>query len=437
MMHQVFRGRTLDEAKQAAVTTLGSRAVIVATRKVTRTGIAGMLGGHEFEIAATPADEEEPPTMTRARRSLTSEVARRTLLTEARRSMTTERDAERPFSEGAYEESEAPTTPGPTDELAKLRSELKAEIRAVRLAATRVPAPTVAAAAAIPAELITEIAHLRAMMDEMLAPAISKKSKLGQLLDARGIEGASAVALIRRLKSDVENESVDLRERLRDAAAEEIRVMPWPVAHEGRAVVAMVGPAGVGKTTTAAKLAAHAIRSGKSVTLVGADAFRVGAANQLQRYAELLGAQFEVAATAGELARVLAHDTSDLVIVDTSGQAMPEPNAPESFIARSSEGEGLDGRARYVLLCVPAAIRAADARRVASRYGALGPTGLVVTKLDETDAPAGLLHASHATRLPTSVLCFGPQVPDAIAPASRGAVLDHLIPLSSRKESGR
>lgn len=186
-----------------------------------------------------------------------------------------------------------------------------------------------------------------------------------------------------------------------------------------------------GKTLAEAKRQAVTSLGDDAVIIATRKVARTGIAGMLG------GHDIEVAATPGELARVLKRDQSDLVIVDTSGQAMPEPHAPEAFVQRSAEGEGLGGRARFVLLCVPAAVRAADARRVSSRYGVLAPTGLVVTKLDETDAPAGLLHASYATRLPTTALCFGPQVPDAIAPASHGAILDHLIPLSSRKDSGR
>ncbi|MFO0670901.1 MAG: AAA family ATPase [Polyangiaceae bacterium] len=431
MMHQVFRGKTLAEAKRQAVTSLGEDAVVIATRKVARTGIAGMLGGHDIEVAATPGEDDADDSREAAALERAARIAKARMT----------RSPERPFSEGVYraaeENEEAAAVPEskPAEEIQKLRAELKAELRAVRLAATRVTAP----APSVPAELMTEIATMRSMMDEMLAPALKAGGKLTHLLDARGIEGPVAHALLRRLNEEEVDidEGTNLKERLRDAISDVIRVMPWPVAHEGRALVAMVGPAGVGKTTSAAKLAAHAIRAGKSVTLVGADSFRVGAAMQLQRYAELLGTHFELAASAGELARVLKRDQSDLVIVDTSGQAMPEPHAPEAFVQRSAEGEGLGGRARYVLLCVPAAIRAADARRVSSRYGVLAPNGLIVTKLDETDAPAGLLHASYATRLPTTALCFGPQVPDAIAPASHGAILDHLIPLASRKDSGR
>lgn len=416
MMHQTFRGRTLDEARRLMVSALGQDAVIVATRKISKGGVLGLFADDEIEVAATPPE----PRPRRKAAVAEPEPAR---------------EAHRPFSEGVYHAAAEPHAPSFDDlkDLSReLRSELRSELRAARLAAT----PRTPPAPPVPPELLGELATMRSMMDEMLVPA-RKGGRLSHLLESRGIEGPVAALLARRVDETGGDEGDDLKERLRDAVSLAVRVMPWPVTHEGRAMVALVGPAGVGKTTTAAKLAAHAIREGKTVTLVGADVFRVGAAQQLERYAELLGARFVLAASARELARVLARDSSDLIIVDTSGQSVPEPHAPEAFLQRTADGDGLEGRARYVLLCVPATLRANDARRVAARYGALAPTGVIVTKLDETDAPAGLLHAAYATRLPTAALCFGPQVPDAIAPATHGAILDHLIPLSSRKESGR
>jgi flagellar biosynthesis protein FlhF len=81
-----------------------------------------------------------------------------------------------------------------------------------------------------------------------------------------------------------------------------------------------------------------------------------------------------------------------------------------------------------VLLCVPASIRAVDAARVARLYGVLSPTSLVSTKLDETEAPAGLVHAAWAARLPYSVLCFGQRVPEDVGPATAATLLEYLTP---------
>ena len=68
-------------------------------------------------------------------------------------------------------------------------------------------------------------------------------------------------------------------------------------------------------------------------------------------------------------------------------------------------------------------------------FSALDPTALVVTKLDETTAPSGLLHGSTASGLPVSVLCAGQEVPEHIAQATLAAILDQLVPRAGSRGS--
>jgi flagellar biosynthesis protein FlhF len=168
---------------------------------------------------------------------------------------------------------------------------------------------------------------------------------------------------------------------------------------------------------------------GRTVTLVGCDSFRVGAMEQLACYAGLMGAELATARTSDELRAILDNASTDVVIVDTSGRP-PTADGVEIalFPARRAGREVSTTRSRHVLLCVPAALRSHDAVRVAKRYGALAPTSLAITKIDETEAPAGIVHASWATRLPVSVTCFGQRVPEDIAPATVGALVAHVAP---------
>jgi flagellar biosynthesis protein FlhF len=73
-------------------------------------------------------------------------------------------------------------------------------------------------------------------------------------------------------------------------------------------------------------------------------------------------------------------------------------------------------------------MRAGDAARVVRSYGPLTPTAIAITKIDETETPAGIVHAAAAAKRPVSVLCFGQRVPEDIAPATSAAVLDHVAP---------
>ncbi|MCA9623006.1 MAG: hypothetical protein KC731_28500, partial [Myxococcales bacterium] len=143
----------------------------------------------------------------------------------------------------------------------------------------------------------------------------------------------------------------------------------------------------------------------------------------------LLGAHLEVAASADELHDIVAKSPSDLVLVDTSGRAPTDEAGLEAALAgpRSAEEAVIWGdRERHVLLCLPAALRSADAGDLTRAYGLTKPTSVAITKIDLTTAPGGLLIASDQSNLPISTLCTGQRVPEDISPASAGAILGHL-----------
>ena len=387
MIPQIFRGRTARDAQRAAIASLGAEAVILTTRKVSRGGLSGALGGFDIEVSAMPS---EAPAAKKPSAS----------------------DLRLPFAAGVYEEE----TPGQHFDLAQLRVEMRNEIRAVRSAITRVPPPNNA--------LVAELALVRASVDRLESKPRRKSDPIRKFLESRGIEGPAAASITRALTVRKVT-SANFDEELRDVIGEHIRVTAWSLADVGRSLIALVGPSGVGKTTTAAKLAAHAIRDGRTVTLIACDAFRVGAVPQLERYADLMGARFAVATNDAELTRLISCAKTDVVFVDTAGQTNPASDAPEACIARAAT-EDQFGRKRHVLLCVPASLRSLDAERVMRWFGKTSPTAMVITKLDETEEPGALLHGPQASGLPIAVLCNGPRVPEDVAPATRGAILDYL-----------
>src|SRR5258708_5582108 len=175
--------------------------------------------------------------------------------------------------------------------------------------------------------------------------------------------------------------SPPLRTWLRNRLADRVHVQPRLIERPYRQVLTCVGPTGVGKTTTLAKLAARAaLDLGRSVHVVSLDTFRVGAVEQWQRYAELIGIPFDVAPGADQFADVLARSEADLVLVDTAGRT-PDDDAPTRRLAECIDRAS--GFRHEVLLVLPAWFRATDAERVIAGYSSPKPTALVLTKLDE------------------------------------------------------
>ena len=315
-----------------------------------------------------------------------------------------------PFAAEVYRAAE----PAPRGaELEDLRAEMRNEVRSLRAHLAKANGT---------GEIGREIAAIRAALEGLapVLPPAKRSDRIANFLRVRGIEGPAAVRITTRAK---EASEPDVASKLGAALTDIVALAPWDSAAPGRRIVALVGPAGVGKTTTVAKLAAAARMNGKSVALVSCDGFRVGAVDQLERYAELLGATFHVARTASELANVLEEETADVVFVDTSGRP-PTATQPEAALAaRRKKGAPVPVD---VLLCLSASIRLADAVRAVGVFASLSPTGVCITKLDETASPSGLVHGPWAAKLPLAIMCAGPRVPEDIAPATREVFLAAL-----------
>lgn len=393
MSPQVFRGRTVVEAHRAVYEQLGPEAVVLTTRSVTRSGIGGWFGASDVEVAATL-----PQPMPAAAAPATDV----------------------PFAPGVYKTAAATAAVPASADVAALRAELKGDIRTLK---------TMIAKSADAGDLASEIAQLRELVEGM-AGAKPRKDKLVAQVQALGIEGPALAAILRSLKGKDGDSS------LREELGRVLRTAPWPL-ETGRALIAVIGPSGVGKTTTAAKIAARARMEGKTVTLVACDNYRIGAVEQLARYAELMGAELATARTSDELRAIIDGARTDVVIVDTSGRPPTADGVELALAPRRSSQRPNGARSRHVLLCVPAALRSSDAVRLARRYGALAPTALAITKIDETDAPAGIVHAAWASRLPISVMCFGQRVPEDIAPATPAALVDYVAPRPAKTTAGQ
>jgi flagellar biosynthesis protein FlhF len=374
MNYQTFRGADVQEALFNVRQALGTDALIESTRHV-QNGTGGPLGRTFVEIIAAPSVEGE------ATRSATPMARGRAPSA-----------IERPLARASL----APR------------------------ASNRSPAP---ASALDESAVGRELMQLRMMLDE-LGRGRPIKDRTRAMLAAAGFEGVLARTLSagsgRAAKLGNRELMLWLRERLREKLACRSGLIEAP----GRRVIACVGPTGVGKTTTLAKLAARAVlQLGRSVRVVSLDTFRVGAVEQWRRYAELIGFPFDVANNAGTFHRVAHNHTEDILLVDTAGRA-----AHEQHSALAGCVAGLRDMSHEVLLVLPAWLRARDAERVVSTYAAPKITGVVITKLDETDQVGGVMHASIGSDLPVSYLCNGARVPEDIHDAAMDQVLDAIFP---------
>ncbi len=175
--------------------------------------------------------------------------------------------------------------------------------------------------------------------------------------------------------------------------------------------IAFVGPTGVGKTTTLAKIAAQLkLKRGLRVGIVAADTYRIAAVDQLRTYAEILGLPVEVASSPKDAARACASLSDvDVILIDTAGRSQNDHmkiSELRAFLASAAPDE------THLVLSATASAR--TLARAAETFGAVGVNRIVLTKLDEA-ATFGTL-VSLVERLGKRVSFFtqGQEVPDHI-----------------------
>ncbi len=196
----------------------------------------------------------------------------------------------------------------------------------------------------------------------------------------------------------------------------------------------LVGPTGVGKTTTVAKIAANQLmHQRRRVALVTVDVFRIGAVQQLETYARLMGLPFFVA-TNPEEAKKCAHQAkqvADLVLVDTIGRSPKHTDQLASLwelIAAMDPDE--------VLLTLPANGNPADLALAADQFSIFCPTSLIITKLDEATQTGVIVNLVTRLNLPVSYITTGQNVPEDLeVPTSERLAEWVLLPIRERFET--
>lgn len=193
--------------------------------------------------------------------------------------------------------------------------------------------------------------------------------------------------------------------QIREALASSLK----PLAGQGPVLAGInvfVGPPGVGKTTTIAKIAAQARARGEGrYRLVAADGYRVGAVEQLRLYADIIGCPFSVARTPDEAVQAVAG--SDVpVLVDTPGLSPANEEAAALFAALGS----IPGVRAH--LVVPGNTTVRDFDRLWERFAPVGPGRVVMTKVDEAESVMPLVRALRQRELPVSLIGLGQRVPE-------------------------
>ncbi|WP_373797744.1 flagellar biosynthesis protein FlhF [Achromobacter insuavis] len=201
----------------------------------------------------------------------------------------------------------------------------------------------------------------------------------------------------------------------------------------GGGVYALVGPTGVGKTTTLAKLAARCVaREGREqVAMLTTDNFRIGALEQLQIYGRLMGVPAHSVRDAGELRRILAElGNRKIVLIDTTGISQRDRQVAEQAAMLCNAGKPVRR-----LLVLNAASQGDTLDEVAHAYrNGVGEdvAGCIITKLDEASRLGAALDTAIRHRLPIHYSSIGQKVPEHLELARADALIDRAFAMVER-----
>lgn len=203
---------------------------------------------------------------------------------------------------------------------------------------------------------------------------------------------------------------------------------PKPVSFKrmglNKQLIALVGPTGVGKTTTIAKLAAtFSIVDKKSVALITADTYRVAAVEQLKTYGEIIGIPVDVVYTPQELHDAISnHTDKDLILIDTAGRSHRNS---EQMIELKSFFDVVDPS--DIFLVLSATTRYKDMIEIINSYSDIVISRIVFTKLDETTSFGAILNIISKTQKCLSYVTVGQNVPDDIEIADPAKIAKNIM----------
>ncbi|HEX4949838.1 MAG TPA: flagellar biosynthesis protein FlhF [Blastocatellia bacterium] len=318
--------------------------------------------------------------------------------------------------------SPAATTAVPevNGELARLRSEMRAEMRALGFSMNAMVARQVAYADS------QEGAKNQLWETFEADPEIfdSPYFEIYSVLTAAGLRPELARGVVRAGKTNgsrqLRNFETLARAGLVATLPSIARFAPDPLAPmigsaAAPTAIALVGPTGVGKTTTIAKLAAQVVcRLRRRVVLVTLDTYRIAATEQLRIYAEIIGAGYHIAHSVRELDTLVRRFSGGAtVLIDTAGRSPSDLTDETELGNYLRECDDL-----LKMLVLPATTHPVDAHTAVRQFSIFGPNQLILTKMDETTRPGAAVSVAGDSGLPLAYLCSGQRVPEDLERAT-------------------
>jgi flagellar biosynthesis protein FlhF len=249
-----------------------------------------------------------------------------------------------------------------------------------------------------------------------------------QVLKNNDYDEEQCSALLNEMKNSISREDLKdkykIEKSLKDLLKSKI-ITTGPIKSGNRKKIVMfIGPTGVGKTTTMAKLGAiNSLREGHTVAFVTIDNYRIAATEQLKKYAEIMNIPIYAVNNQKEFKDIVTTDKSDLIMVDTSGRSHRND-------LKISEIKSFADSVEYdceKILCVSANTKKCDLNDVFRAFDAIHFDSIIITKVDETSYIGNVIDIADKYNKPIAYYTNGQEVPNDIVIADPDKIVDMMI----------
>ncbi|HPS58133.1 MAG TPA: flagellar biosynthesis protein FlhF [Spirochaetota bacterium] len=265
----------------------------------------------------------------------------------------------------------------------------------------------------------------------IFGPACDEEGSLNpyrEMLRSNDFDTEDCELIIRDVRDSISKEDLKdkfkIEKSLKDLLKSRI-VTAGPIKKGNRKKIIMfIGPTGVGKTTTMAKLGAiHSLREGNKVAFITIDNYRIAATEQLKKYAEIMRIPVHVVSDQRSFREVLTKEKSDLVMVDTSGRSH---NNDLKIAEIKSFADSIEYDFEKIL-CVSASTKKGDLKEIFRAFDVMKFDSVIITKVDETSFIGNVIDIADKYNKPISYLTDGQEVPNDIHIAEADRIVDMII----------
>ncbi|MBU3155102.1 flagellar biosynthesis protein FlhF [Clostridium estertheticum] len=270
-------------------------------------------------------------------------------------------------------------------------------------------------------QLMSEMMEMKTMitsLSQVGTPMENQKSDIEKILFDNDVDSENIENIMVKIKNN-KTEKTDL-EKLKMVLKEMINVTKPKL--EGRIV--LVGPTGVGKTTTIAKLAGRlALAEEKKVGLITVDTYRIGAVEQLKAYADIMNLPFKVVYNMNDMDKAIeSMSECEVVLIDTTGRSSKNKMQIaelRTFVEKAGT--------KNIHLVLSSTTKNRDMKYIVEGYRILNYNSIIVTKLDETSTYGSILNILETAKIPLSFVSIGQNVPDDIKELSADSIVSLIL----------